>query len=267
MKNVLLLIHDDPGQEARLQAALDLARALKGHLSCLDVASPPRFIGDYYSTASGMIMIEEEHGREAHNRAAVESRLNREDVPWDWTDITGEIASCVVEKSKLADIVVTSQLLDSALLPDMRDITGRIATQARKPVLAVPETLERFAADGRALIAWDGSAAASEAMRASIPLLSLASDVRLFAVDDGSKEPSITEAAAYLSRHGIHPSVHSIRNGLHAPDQLILEECASWDARYIVMGAYGRGRLTEAVFGGVTRRMLAANRLPLILAH
>jgi hypothetical protein len=38
MKNVLLLVHDDPGQEARVQAALDVVRAIEGHLICLGVA-------------------------------------------------------------------------------------------------------------------------------------------------------------------------------------------------------------------------------------
>ncbi len=37
MKNVLLLIHDDAGEEARLQVALDLARGLSGHLICVDI--------------------------------------------------------------------------------------------------------------------------------------------------------------------------------------------------------------------------------------
>ena len=37
MKNILLLVHDDAGQEARLQVALDLTRALGGHLTCIDV--------------------------------------------------------------------------------------------------------------------------------------------------------------------------------------------------------------------------------------
>jgi hypothetical protein len=38
MKNILLLVHDDVGQEARLQVALDVTRALTGHLESLDVA-------------------------------------------------------------------------------------------------------------------------------------------------------------------------------------------------------------------------------------
>lgn len=47
MKNILLLVHDDDGQEVRLQAALDLVRALDGHLTCVDVTprpSSPRII-------------------------------------------------------------------------------------------------------------------------------------------------------------------------------------------------------------------------------
>lgn len=38
MKNVLLLIHDDDGQEARLQVTLDLTRALDGHLTCVSTS-------------------------------------------------------------------------------------------------------------------------------------------------------------------------------------------------------------------------------------
>jgi nucleotide-binding universal stress UspA family protein len=33
------------------------------------------------------------------------------------------------------------------------------------------------------------------------------------------------------------------------------------------MGAYGHSHLAERLFGGVTRRMLAASRIPLVLGH
>ena len=42
MKTVMVLIHDDAGQEARLQCALDVVRAVEGHLVCLDVVQLPR---------------------------------------------------------------------------------------------------------------------------------------------------------------------------------------------------------------------------------
>ena len=51
MKNILVLAHDDEGQEARLQAALDLGRALTGHITCLDVTYIPPILGNDYSEA------------------------------------------------------------------------------------------------------------------------------------------------------------------------------------------------------------------------
>jgi nucleotide-binding universal stress UspA family protein len=44
-------------------------------------------------------------------------------------------------------------------------------------------------------------------------------------------------------------------------------EAATRKAGLLVMGAYGHTRLTERVFGGVTRRMLTGVRIPLLLTH
>ncbi len=52
MKNVLVLLHDDAGQEARFQCALDLTRAIDGHLTCVDVAMLPVAVEDYGVFAS-----------------------------------------------------------------------------------------------------------------------------------------------------------------------------------------------------------------------
>src|SRR3546814_13462010 len=46
VKNILLLVHHDAGQEARLQAALDITRAVGGHLACIDVTPFPVVAGN-----------------------------------------------------------------------------------------------------------------------------------------------------------------------------------------------------------------------------
>jgi nucleotide-binding universal stress UspA family protein len=103
-------------------------------------------------------------------------------------------------------------------------------------------------------------------MRACVPLLSLAREVEIFMVRDGAEGSEPEEAAQYLSRHGIHAQVRNIEDGITPPDRLIREECIRWSADYVVMGAYGHGRLMEA-FGGVTRRMLADSPVPMVLGH
>ena len=265
MKNILLLVHDDQGQEARLQAALDLTRALGGHLACVEVTVPPVAVGDFYSGAGAAMLTEMEYEREAENAARIEKRLAAEDVPWSRVEIVDTIAGAVVDAATLADLIVLNRQLDSYPQANMRDIASRVLTEARKPIVAVPETLERFTF-GRALVAWDGSESCAATMRASVPLLALASEVEVFTARDGADGADPKEAAEYLSRHNIHANVVVVENRSGTADQLIAEEAGRFEADYVVMGAYGRGRLMET-FGGVTKRMLTNSKLPLVLAH
>lgn len=265
MKNILLLVHDDAGQEARLQAALDLTRALDGHMSCIDVAAMPAIVGDYYSGAADAMLLADERDRESANKKALTARLAHEDVRWDWADVTGVIGESVVAAATMADIIVLNRQLDAFPYPDMREITGHVLMRTRKPVLAVPDTLDRLKLD-RALIAWDGQASSAAAMRASVPLLAQAREVEIFMARDGGEDAQPNEAAEYLSRHGIHATVRIADDGLHPADRLIAEEAERWRADYVIMGAYSHGRLMES-FGGVTKRMLSNSKLPLVLGH
>ena len=79
MKNILLLVHDDAGQEARLQAALDLVRALDGHIHCLDVAMLTPLIDCPYDGLGQALLIEDEYKCEQENKVKLEQRLQHED--------------------------------------------------------------------------------------------------------------------------------------------------------------------------------------------
>lgn len=265
MKNILLLVHEDAGQEARLQAALDLTRALEGHLSCLDVAMVPLVAADIHGGAEQAMLLNEERDREKANRDRLEKRLNTEGVAWDWTDVIGGMAQAMVDASSLADILVLNRQLDEPSFLDMREITSSVLMKARAPVLAMPEKQKRFAMD-RALIAWDGSETCAATMRACVPLLKLATEVRLFTASEKSIQASPAAAARYLARHGIGAEIEVVDRGSANADQRISEAAQSWQADYVLMGAYGRGRLREA-FGGVTKRMLGGSPLPLLLGH
>lgn len=265
MKNVLLLVHDDVGQEARLQTALDLTRAIDGHMTCVDVTILPFLGGDYTTGAGQAMLLADERQRESKNKSVVEGRLAHEDVSWNWLEFTGSLAEGVLEAAALADLIVLNRKLDSFYHPDMRDAASSVLMHARAPVVAVPDTLERFEFS-RALIAWDGKTSSAATMRACVPLLALAEAVEIFMVRDGSEKVEATEAAEYLSRHGIQSTVCIIEDGLTAADQLIAAECERWQGDYVLMGAYNHGRLAET-FGGVTKRMLTTSKVPMVLGH
>jgi nucleotide-binding universal stress UspA family protein len=267
MKNVLVLLHDDAGQEARLQCALDLARAIKGHLTCLDVSVLPMTVNDYAMFGGVALLVADEEVNERQNRMRVEPRLADEEVPYDWIDVTGELGDALEGAATLTDVIVVNRELDDIHYPNMLGIVGELLVRSGKPVLAVPETARSLDAFGRAMVAWDGSRAAEAALRAAVPLLRLARHVTILEVDDGSLKVSAFDAAEYLSRHGIKPTICRRAALTDIASTVILAELKIAKADYLVMGGFGHSRLKEAVLGGVTRRMLCNSPVPLFLAH
>ncbi|WP_404710387.1 universal stress protein [Sphingomonas sp. MMS24-J13] len=267
MKNILVLMHDDPGQEARLQAALDVTRALEGHLTCVDVAIMPILMGDFYSGAGEAMLLEDERTRESDNRAAIEARLAHEQISWNWIETTGAIAPSLVDQAGLADLIVVNRKLDAAPLPDMLAATSEVAVKAGKPILAVPDLSRGINLSGTALICWDGSPACDAALQAAIPLLRFAETVTLNTVDDGSIATPPEDAASYLSRHGISAVIRRETAAHGKAAALIFDAIHLLKADYVVMGGFGHGRLTEALFGGVSRAMLSGSPVPVFLAH
>jgi nucleotide-binding universal stress UspA family protein len=49
--------------------------------------------------------------------------------------------------------------------------------------------------------------------------------------------------------------------------ELLLSQAADFGADLIVMGAYGHARFQELVLGGVTRTMLQAMTVPVLMSH
>lgn len=267
MKNVLVLMHVDAGQEARLQAALDLTRAIDGHLTCLDVAVLPTTVFPAMDSFDGAAMvIADEKQRESENRASIEPRLRTEQIPYDWVDATGFLSPCVVNASGLADLIVLNRELDAGY-PDMRGVAGDVLITSGKPIVAVPETARGFDAYGHAVVAWDGSPQAEAALQAAVPLLQHASAVTLVEVEDGSIKVPATEAAAYLSRHGIKSVIQRESSAFDIPSTVLLDTITRLGAAYLVMGGFGHSRLVEGAFGGVTKRMLRECPVPVFLAH
>jgi nucleotide-binding universal stress UspA family protein len=267
MKNILLLIHDDAGQEARLQAALDVTRAVEGHLTCLDVSIIPPLPEDPYGMSSNATVIAFERDSEAANRARIEPRIAKEGVPWTWIETTSYLAPALERETSLADLIVVNRHLDSFPLPEMKAIAGLLVVKSGKPILAVPERVTGFRAGGGALVAWDGSPESASALTAAVPLLALADAVTIVSIEDASIKAPAEEAAVYLSRHDIHADVAHEATGGRRSGDVLLANATSGAFDYLVMGGFGHSRFRESLFGGVTRTMLRECPIPLFLAH
>lgn len=269
MRNVLLLVHDDSGEKARLEAALDLARALSGHLTCLNVLQTARIIPDIYSAGGDILLLAEAREREAANRQEVEARLARENMSWDWEEAIGDISSLLARRIDLSDIIVLNTELASYAQPQMRSIVSDVVMRSGRPVLAVPEAARRFDAGGHAVVAWNGSSAVATMLRWVTPLLAVASVVTILEVGQemGAKAgPTAAEAVTYLARHGITSGIDR-RPAAGSVAATIMQAALDLGAAYCALGAYSHPRFIEGIFGGVTRDLLRQSPVPLILAH
>jgi nucleotide-binding universal stress UspA family protein len=270
MKSILLYIQADPGLAARTQLALDIARATGGHLSCVHSTSPQAYVA--FDNFGGIFVAGEVVARVSEHAQKMqrdtEALLAKEDVSWDYQDMTAEISSALIHNSHLNDLIIMGHPADPKHRSLANGQIGDVLMHARIPVLVVPEKAKPVDFRGVAMVAWDGSREAANALRQAVPLLAMAKEVHLVTVEEDKEVmfPS-TAASEYLSRHGVKSDLHESK-----ADEVLTEFELERHARvlradYLVMGAYSRNRAREYLFGGVTRYMLHDSALPLLLAH
>lgn len=269
MKSILLHIHDDKGQEARLQAALDLVRSMSGRLVCLQVTPYSSYIA---SDPFGGVFImpdvlQQLTEQEEAERVRIEARLAHEGVAYEWLNSQGDIAQVIVDQARMADLVVLSRAIETPKPRQPLPLVGDVALHARTPVLAVLPGINGLDANGPMLVAWNGSSEAAAALKASLPLLRQASRVDIVTIEDMPSDFPPTDACVYLARHGIKSEIHQRRRSHHDISDELMRVVQEFGPACLVMGAYGHSRVREYLLGSVTRHMLGECPVPLLLAH
>lgn len=276
VKSILLHVQNDKSLDGRLESALSLARACSAHLTCLHVTPIDAYVafdsfGGVFVMNDVIKALDEE---EARLRSSVESKLRSEDVQWDYVQVTGNVANRLAAHAALADLIVVGRDPHPANISGPAiGLIGDLLNASRTPLFLHGDESGPCDPAGTALIAWNGSYEAANAVRSSIGLLGLASDVRILAIDEQAS-PAFpdTRLLEYLSRHGIEAeltqeSVPSAGGDPRFVAGLLIEHARSIAAAYVVMGGYSHGRITEYIFGGVTRSLLTACPVPLVIAR
>jgi nucleotide-binding universal stress UspA family protein len=80
-----------------------------------------------------------------------------------------------------------------------------------------------------------------------------------------AKRPA--DVAAHLARCGLKVEVRNADGLGRSESQALIEESRALEADLLVIGGYAHARLQEIVFGGVTRDIVRAAPLPLLLSH
>lgn len=170
--------------------------------------------------------------------------------------------------SRSADLAV-------ALRPDAQDparareaYIGGMALEGGATVFACPPEADPVGAFPHVALAWDGGREAARAMREARPFFARAEQVTVLMLDRADvEEPMLMEAEAYLSAHGVKPRMVMVPDSSGREGPQLLEHAVSIQSDLLVMGAYGRARWREQMFGGVTQYALFHAPMPLLMTH
>jgi nucleotide-binding universal stress UspA family protein len=191
----------------------------------------------------------------------------------EWRAPAGSPARAIVAHARGADLAIVGQ-------PDPRDadasflydIANAALLETGRPALVIPYIGTRGPVGDIALIALDHSRESARAVADAVPLLARARKVFVLAITAAAEEvfgetQARAQVVAFLRDHGVDAEVHHLDRPNIAIGELLLSQAADLGADLIVMGAYGHARFQEFVVGGVTRTMLEAMTVPVLMSH
>lgn len=138
---------------------------------------------------------------------------------------------------------------------------------ARRPTLIVPPNTTSVDLS-RALIAWNGSSEAANAVERALDLLPATAKLTVLQV--GELKPgrmSSEKLVDYLGWHCFEADLRRVPDRPNETSEIILSEARRAGAGIIIMGAYTHSRTRELLLGGMTDYMLRSTPLPVLMAH
>jgi len=281
-KTILACVRDEETAIATLKLAFLVGRNHGSHIEALNVTPDSSSAAVVLSDAVSELALEEimskadERAKErtARLRGLFEEACAQESVPITaspsagagltavWQEKLGIEAEVVAKAGRFADLTIMARPM-----PDHEEaimsLNAALMESGRPMLLAPPVPPPSIGR--RVAVLWNASPEASRAVAAAMPLLRQAESVTILtAAEEG--ETGFDGLAAYLARHGVQTTAHTV-TGSGSLGKSLLDEARALESDLIVMGAYTHSRLRQLIMGGVTRHMLHMADLPVFLSH
>jgi nucleotide-binding universal stress UspA family protein len=262
---IMVTVDFDPASKARISLAADLARRFGSLL--IGVAGWP-LIKRPVETLS-----DNELAERASNelRSLGESfRKIAEDVAVriEWRSSINFPREVIPKEARAADLLVIGQSMLPGDVVHSYD-PGTIILAAGRPVLVVPPEIDRLEFS-RVLVAWKDTREARRAIHDALPFLKLADEVSIAVAKTAGAEEAdaqIADVAKYLDRHDVRVAEQISTVADENEEDVLLDLARQHRVNLIVAGAYGRTRLSEWIFGGVTRHLLLNSPVPCLVSN
>jgi nucleotide-binding universal stress UspA family protein len=180
----------------------------------------------------------------------------------------GTSPECVARHAQHCDLAILGKPVEGSTVSD--DFTARFFLRAGRPTLILPEVFPLEVTQGGVLMAWNGTRESARAMADALPWLRRAREVGVLCLERSDDELfsrlELNDLRDWLKRHGVAAHVTQTPARGRVGDDL-LEWVHHTKADLLVMGGYGHSPAAESVFGGVTRSVLSAMPVPVLVSH
>ncbi len=274
-----IFVHADDTEPCarRLDYAARLARRYPSELHGSYLPSPSE-LTKYAKAVMAQEEIDKYARLRAEERSAAEAAFRGAAKKSGVTNIEWDVPArtpigAAVLRARHSDLAILGQPpRDDPREEFTAELANAVVMRCGRPVLFVPSVGDFPTIGERVLIAWKDSRESARAVADALPLLKDAKKVIAMAVTPASDESAneqFTDAqlSAFLGRHEIDATVKRIAAADIEAGELLLSQVADTGADLIVMGAYSRPRLTEVVWGGVTRVMMSSMTAPVLMSH
>ena len=271
-----LLVHIGrlPPQGAGLRAALAMASRLESRLDALHVVDMPAAAFTVPEAVPMQLDAVRQRATDARAVAADwATLLEARGLQGSWRVGNGDTVTVLTHASAGYDLLVMER--SSTMRGDAPvgfGIVSRTVFGSSRGVLVVPESAPVETIGEHVLVAWSGSRESALAVRSSLPVLRRASRVT---VVDGSRDEDVgtcalpdTDIGRWLASHGVEATVRRLDASVESsPGPALLDMAHAENVDLMVMGAWGRSRLSEMVLGGTTRFLFMQSDVPMLVAH
>lgn len=278
LRSILIGVDGSDSTSAALELGIRWANRYSALLVGLGVVNEPAIcrpepvpIGaGHFKQDRDRTLLAEAHRHIDEGLSIFERRCAKEDVRHQVFKKIGSPAAEIVRLSRPYDLI----MLGHAAQVEFDAQDGRLGAmwqvlrQSSKPIVAVPEEA-RLDDNHRVLVAYNGSPEADRAIQ-TFEGLGFAQEAEIHVLsidaDRDTADRLANQAATFMHLHNVNAIGHC-GTFVASPSQLILDNARRLNASLIVMGACGRARWREVIFGSNTWDVISGSEVPVFLCH
>ncbi|MBL8705192.1 MAG: universal stress protein [Rhodospirillales bacterium] len=287
IKSILAVLSGSPSDRVSLSTAYSVGKSFNSHIDALHAHGDPRdaipvigegmsgpLVEEILQVAERDATTRSQRAREAFEAWRTEHNIALVDVPpppatlsCAWREEQGSEEDVVTRRGRIADLIVVARPANAKDLVTESVVEAVLFDTGRPVMVAPPEPPATMGE--RVTIFWNGSIQVARAIGYAMPLLRRAKDVRIVTADESKHAEASSDSGLlrHFGWHGVKATVHRFHPAARSTAEALMNEAYASNTDLLVMGAFTQSRLRQMILGGVTRKVLAESKVPVLMAH